>query len=223
PGRRDRLGRAAHGPAQGGRLLRGLGLRRQGRGRAQRDDGRLRARRDRLRAERRADAGGEAGPAPARRARAGDLLRDRDRALPALLARRARARGDPGLAAAAPEGRGVVSFRPLLMPLALLLFGVGAASADRHADRLAGLLELRPGMVVAEIGAGVGKTTRAVAERVGPSGHVYSTEIDPEALAKIRETVADLSNVTVVQAGVAETGLPDACCDAIFMEAVYHH
>lgn len=116
-----------------------------------------------------------------------------------------------------------MSFRPLLMPLALLLFGVGAASADRHADRLAGLLELRPGMVVAEIGAGVGKTTRAVAERVGPSGHVYSTEIDPEALAKIRETVADLSNVTVVQAGVAETGLPDACCDAIFMEAVYHH
>ena len=29
--------------------------------------------------------------------------------------------------------------------------------------------------------------------------------------------------MTVVQAGVAETGLADACCDAIFMEAVYHH
>jgi SAM-dependent methyltransferase len=104
-----------------------------------------------------------------------------------------------------------------------LLFAPSLLRADEHADRLAGLLDLRAGMVVAEIGAGAGKTTHAVAQRVGPSGHVYSTELDPEALAKIHAATADLSNVTVVQAGVAETGLPDACCDAIFMEAVYHH
>jgi SAM-dependent methyltransferase len=29
--------------------------------------------------------------------------------------------------------------------------------------------------------------------------------------------------VTVVEAGISETGLPEKCCDAIFMRAVYHH
>ena len=113
--------------------------------------------------------------------------------------------------------------RAFALAIACLFLVAGSLRGDTHADRLAAVLELRPGIVVAEIGAGAGKMTRAVAERVGPNGHVYSTELDPEALAKIREVVADLPNVTVVQAGVAETGLPDACCDVIFMEAVYHH
>ena len=34
---------------------------------------------------------------------------------------------------------------------------------------------------------------------------------------------ASLSNVTVLQSAAAETNLPAACCDALFMRLVYHH
>jgi SAM-dependent methyltransferase len=56
-------------------------------------------------------------------------------------------------------------------------------------------------------------------------GRVYATEIDPAKLkslgARVRE--AGLEDVTVVEAGISETGLPEKCCDAIFMRSVYHH
>jgi ubiquinone/menaquinone biosynthesis C-methylase UbiE len=86
-------------------------------------------------------------------------------------------------------------------------------------------MELKPGSVVAEIGAGSGAVTVAAAQKVGPSGHVYSTEIDPKSLAKIRAAVekAGLQNVTVVEAKEDDTGLPANCCDAVFMIGVYHH
>ena len=57
--------------------------------------------------------------------------------------------------------------------------------------------------MVADIGAGDGRFSVAVARRVGPEGHVYATEIDPESLERIRESVreAGLENVTVLAAG----------------------
>ena len=92
-------------------------------------------------------------------------------------------------------------------------------------SRLAETLELKPGMIVADIGAGEGKWTAAVASRVGPGGHVFSTELDPKRIEKIRRAVrkAGLANVTVVAAGPQETGLLENCCDAIFLRGVYHH
>jgi predicted methyltransferase len=98
-------------------------------------------------------------------------------------------------------------------------------SSTGEADRLAALLEIAPGRVVAEIGAGAGAMTVEMARRVGPGGRVYSTEIDAGRRAAIAAHVADeaLANVTVVEAGEAATNLPDACCDAIFMRNVYHH
>src|SRR5215469_15773751 len=48
------------------------------------------------------------------------------------------------------------------------------------ADEIAAMLQLKPGSVVAEIGAGNGQMAIRMAQRVGPSGHVYATEIDPK-------------------------------------------
>ena len=58
-----------------------------------------------------------------------------------------------------------------------------------------------------------------------PAQRVYATELDPERLDEIRETVQDagLAHVTILEAGKAETNLPAECCDAIFMSKVYHH
>ena len=67
--------------------------------------------------------------------------------------------------------------------------------------------------------------TVAAAERVGPSGHVFSTELDASRLADIQAAVVKrkLTNVTVVKAGESNTNLPPECCDAIFIRDVYHH
>jgi len=88
---------------------------------------------------------------------------------------------------------------------------------------LASLLNWHPGNVVAEIGASNGKLTLAAAHLVGPSGKVYSTEIDAKALAHLEELAAKERNIIVVKAAEADTNLPPVCCDSIFMRLVYHH
>ena len=88
---------------------------------------------------------------------------------------------------------------------------------------MAGLLKWRPGSVVAEIGANDGTLTVVAARRVGPSGKVFSTEIDANALAHLKELAAKERNITVIKAAEADTNLPPACCDSIFMRLVYHH
>lgn len=87
------------------------------------------------------------------------------------------------------------------------------------------VLTLRPGMSVADVGAGRGELTLALAAEVGPGGRVFSTDIDPEALEEIRARVAAaaLRNVTVVQAHTGNTGLAANCCHAVILRRVYHH
>jgi ubiquinone/menaquinone biosynthesis C-methylase UbiE len=117
----------------------------------------------------------------------------------------------------------------LAVVVAIGLFLAAAASAasrfEREVDRLAALLALEPGSRVADVGAGKGKFALALAERVGPEGHVYATEIDAKLRAKIERAAGDagLANLTVVEALEDATGLPDGCCDAIFLRSVYHH
>lgn len=103
--------------------------------------------------------------------------------------------------------------------------GLPQAQVASEAPRLFELLELQPGMTVGEIGAGRGEMTVEMAKRVGPSGRVYSTELDPARLADIRAAVSreGLTNVVVITAGERATNLPAECCDAIFMRDVYHH
>ena len=99
------------------------------------------------------------------------------------------------------------------------------ANVDSEIAKLAELMEWKQGTVVADIGAGDGRYSFAAAERVGESGKVYATEIDKEKLAQLRDEVKtkNLKNVDVVESSEAETNLPAACCDDIFLRRVYHH
>jgi SAM-dependent methyltransferase len=103
--------------------------------------------------------------------------------------------------------------------------GGGLRPGGTEMSRLREVLRLRPNMSVADVGAGGGDLTVALAAAVGPSGQVFSTDIDPKALEQIRARVAAaaLRNVTVVQADARDTGLPLNCCDAIVVRRVYHH
>ena len=64
-----------------------------------------------------------------------------------------------------------------------------------------------------------------MAQRVGPEGKVYSTEIEPKLLEKIRSNAqkAGTSNLVVVVGTEHATGLPPDCCDAVLLREVYHH
>ncbi len=97
--------------------------------------------------------------------------------------------------------------------------------AVREGPQLAELLALKPGMVVADVGAGGGAMSVVLAKWLGPGGRVYATDIRAEQLAEIRAAVAEgaLSNVVVLEGAEASTNLPSACCDAIFLRDVYHH
>jgi ubiquinone/menaquinone biosynthesis C-methylase UbiE len=116
---------------------------------------------------------------------------------------------------------GVVVLAAASLPYLPLIHGT---TAD-EVERLAAWLEVKPGMRVADVGAGDGTFAVALARRVGPSGQVYATELDDERLADIRQaiTAARLSNVTVIEGAVSRTNLPDACCEALFSRVVYHY
>jgi predicted methyltransferase len=99
------------------------------------------------------------------------------------------------------------------------------AQATREAPQLAEVLALKPGMTVADIGAGGGAMSVAMAKWLGPQGRVYATDVGAEQLAEIKAYVAQeaLTNVVVLQGAEATTTLPNECCDAMFLRDVYHH
>lgn len=117
----------------------------------------------------------------------------------------------------------------LLAGLATLPASPGHASAQddfaSDAARLVAALKLHDGATVADIGAGGGQLTVALARQVGPSGRVYATELDEDRLRDIREATdsAGLKNVSVLEAHATRTNLPDRCCDALVLRRVYHH
>jgi ubiquinone/menaquinone biosynthesis C-methylase UbiE len=103
--------------------------------------------------------------------------------------------------------------------------GFGFRADGPEMLRLRQALALKEGMVIADVGAGKGELTFALARDVGPKGRVFSTEIDPARLKRLSQAVGDakLDNVTVVQAQSRETGLAPSCCEAIVLRRVYHH
>jgi len=101
--------------------------------------------------------------------------------------------------------------------------GFGFHAGGPEMPRLKQVLALKEGMVVADVGAGKGELTLAVAREVGSKGRVFATEIDAARLRRLGEHSAGFDNITVVPAQSRETGLPQGCCDAIVLRRVYHH
>jgi len=124
------------------------------------------------------------------------------------------------------EARGRRARAALAGAVVVALAAACAAARDRReSDRIAELLTVRPGMRVADVGAGNGEWSEDLAERVGESGCVWATEVDEDDVAQLRERMehAGLDPVRTVLGDSIDTGLPDACCDAILLRLVYHH
>jgi len=85
-------------------------------------------------------------------------------------------------------------------------------------------LELKPGMVVADIGAGSGYYSSRIAKRVGPTGRVYATDIQPGMIELLERRIKSegLTNVTTVLGGMDDPKLPPKSIDLAIMVDVYH-
>lgn len=83
---------------------------------------------------------------------------------------------------------------------------------------------VRPGMTVADVGAGSGYFTVRLAKRVGPSGKVYAADVQPEMVAMVRSRASreKLTNIYPILSTESDPKLPRACCDLILLVDVYH-
>jgi predicted methyltransferase len=91
-------------------------------------------------------------------------------------------------------------------------------------DRVMDLLHLKPGSVVADIGAGGGWFSVRAARRVAPDGRVIAEEINPKAIAYIQQRAQreHLTNIETVLGTPDDPKLAPNSLDAALMLKVYH-
>jgi ubiquinone/menaquinone biosynthesis C-methylase UbiE len=86
-------------------------------------------------------------------------------------------------------------------------------------------IDLQPGMVIGEIGAGTGRMTMWLADRVGDSGKVYANDINKDSLDRLRERSREdgFENIEILLGEEDDPKLPAGALDMVFMINVYHH
>ena len=80
-------------------------------------------------------------------------------------------------------------------------------------------------MVVGEVGAGTGRMTLWIADRIGPDGKIYANDIDREGLKQLekRAEKSGFENIEIIIGEERDTKLPKGVLDVIFMINVFHH
>jgi ubiquinone/menaquinone biosynthesis C-methylase UbiE len=92
-------------------------------------------------------------------------------------------------------------------------------------DEIVAAAGAKPGMTVADIGAGTGLFTMLFADAVKPGGSVYAVDISPAFVDYIQETAKKrrVRNVTAVLTDGVDVKLPDDSVDLAYLSDVYHH
>src|SRR5439155_13005289 len=95
---------------------------------------------------------------------------------------------------------------------------------EEKPERLLGALQLKPGAVVADLGAGTGYYSWRLAKAVGEKGLVYAVDIQPEMLELLAKKMAErnVTNVKGVLGTITDPKLPDHSVDLVLLVDVYH-
>lgn len=86
-------------------------------------------------------------------------------------------------------------------------------------------LNLKPGEVIADIGAGSGYFTFPIAHHLGPEGKVYAVDVSPDMILHLNRRIRDLktTNVVSVLADPDDPLLPEQSVNRFFICDVWHH
>ena len=86
-------------------------------------------------------------------------------------------------------------------------------------------LAIRPGMTVADVGAGTGYFSRRLSTAVGPDGTVFAVEPEPKLLAYLRERAEreKTANVVPILASLDDPRLPPRSVDLVLVVDTFHH
>lgn len=95
---------------------------------------------------------------------------------------------------------------------------------QKPADVVA-LLQLAPGMKVADVGAGTGYFEPYLSRAVGPTGSVLAVDVEDSMVAYLKEraTREGLANVTASKGEFEDPKLPAGSVDRVLIVDVWHH
>ena len=84
-------------------------------------------------------------------------------------------------------------------------------------------MDLKPGMAIADIGAGSGYHAVRMAKMVG-DGKVYAVDVEPQMIAYLDKRIKDehITNIKTVLGKEQTVGLPPSSIDIMLMVDVYH-
>jgi SAM-dependent methyltransferase len=95
---------------------------------------------------------------------------------------------------------------------------------EERTDLLVAALQLKPGMVVADIGAGTGYLARRMAPAITPGGKVLAVDVQPEMVRMLQAMVrqSGLTQVQPLLGAEDDVKLPANSVDLAIMVDVYH-
>jgi ubiquinone/menaquinone biosynthesis C-methylase UbiE len=95
---------------------------------------------------------------------------------------------------------------------------------EEQPEKAIAQLNLKPGMMVADVGAGTGYYSLRMAKVVAPGGVVYANDIQPGMLDKLSEraTAAHVTNIVTILGSEADPKLPAGKLDLVLLVDVYH-
>lgn len=128
----------------------------------------------------------------------------------------------------APAGIPATEFPAPQRPVAPIVSPSRSAEDRRDAlnedGEIARVLEIRPGMTVADIGAGSGYHTVRLSPRVGVTGTVIAEDVRPDYLTALAKRIEQLklTNVKLALGEPHDPRLPASSLDAAILVHMYH-
>jgi len=110
--------------------------------------------------------------------------------------------------------------------------GVGGAdwldreerTREEEPEKAIAQLNLKPGMMVADVGAGTGFYSIRIAKAIAPNGVVFANDIQPGMLAKLTANAAaqNVKNIVTILGTESDPKLPTGKLDLVLLVDVYH-